>query len=184
MVKGNLRVILISFGLLLTQCVVDNEKIIDKHKPQYKTTDPSELFFKNVRALYYDKEEMTEAKLEVFRIKTWSSDDESLLLNLAIVLNWRFDEAYILVEPGEQLTGVKNFTLVWEDEGVDKSEEFILGNKDSQFTIATAVYEHILKKHKIYWLNQGKKIPLFQSEKNREAFRVTMFDFYNLVEIL
>ena len=181
--KGNLISTLILIFLLLTNCFVDNKKIIDKEEPQYKTTDPSELFFKNVRALYYDKEEMTDAKLEIFRIKT-RSQSEGHELNLAIVLNWRFDEAYILIEPGDKLAGIKEFTLVWEKESFKGEEEYILGNKDLQFTIATAIYEHILEERDLYWSNQGKKIPLLQSKKDREAFRVTMFDFYNLVELL
>ncbi|MCG8318915.1 MAG: hypothetical protein MI921_05400 [Cytophagales bacterium] len=175
---------LMMFCLLFVQCVVDNEKIIDKDKPSYKTTDPSELFFKNVRALYYDREEMTESKLEVYRIKTRSRDTDVPQLNLAIVLNWRFDEAYILLEPGNQLADIKNITLVWEGEGFEGSEEFSVGNKDTQFTITAVIYEHILKEHKLYWLNQGQKIPLLRSKQDREAFRITMFDFYQLVEIL
>ena len=184
MLKGNLWFILVALGLLLQGCVVGNEKMIDKNKPRYKTTDPSELFFKNVRALYYDKEEMTNAKLEIFRIKTRPQDGRPQQLNLAIVLNWRFDEAYILIEPGDELAGLKNFTLVWEGEGGEGREEYVLGNKDSQFTIATAIYGHILKENDIYWLDQGTKTPLLPSKGARESFRVTMFDFYNLVEIL
>ena len=172
------------FGLLFTQCVVDNDRVIDRGKPRYSTTDPSELFFKNVRSLYYDKEEMANAKLEIFRIKTRLQDDTVSTLNLAIVLNWRFDEAYILLEPVNQLAGIKNITLVWAGEGFEKSEEFVIGDKDSQFALATAVYEQIVNKREIYWLKEGKKIPLLQSKQDREAFRVTMFDFYNLVEIL
>ena len=183
-IKCIFGVILIMIILVFTRCIVDNKKVIDKDTPQYKTTDPSELFFKNVRALYYDKEEMAASKLDVYRIKTRPTNTEIPHINLAIVLNWRFDEAYILIEPGGQLADIRNITLAWEGEGVEGSREISIGNKDTQFTIATEIYEHLLKEHTIYWLNQGEKISLFQGKQDREAFRVTMFDFYSLVELL
>ena len=172
--------------LLLVRCTVDSKKIINPHKPQYKITDPSELFFKNVRALYYNREENQTAKLEVFRIKNGAESNDSTVLNLAIVLNWRFDEAYILIEPGKILDDVKSVTLLWEDEseGAGESAEFTLGDKNSQFTLASIIYGHILKGHHLYYLKKGKKWPLLKSKKAREAFRITMFDFYNLVELL
>ena len=64
---------------------------------------------------------------------------------------------------------------MWAGEGFEKSEEFVIGDKDSQFALATAVYEQIVNKREIYWLKEGKKIPLLQSKQDREAFRVTMF---------
>ncbi|MDN5212867.1 hypothetical protein QQ020_12450 [Fulvivirgaceae bacterium BMA12] len=172
--------------LLLVQCAVDNKKIIDPRKPQFDTTDPSELFFKNVRALYYDREENQAAKLEIFRIKSNATIADSTALNVAIILNWRLDQAYVLIEPGKLLAGEQAVTLVWEDEkeGAEGSVAFDLKDKNSQFTLASTIYGYILKGYDIYYLENGKKRPLLASKEAKEAFRITMFDFYNLVELL
>ncbi len=171
---------------MLVQCAVDNKKIIDPDQPQFDTTDPSELFFKNVRALYYDKEENQAGKLEIFRIKRNAASVDSTALNVVIVLNWRLDQAYVLIESDGLLAGERVVTLVWEDEqeGDRGSAAFDLNDKNSQFTLASTIYGYILKRYNLYYLENGKKRPLLASKEAREAFRITMFDFYNLVELL
>ncbi len=174
-------VLLIAFG----GCITDNKKLLYVTSPSYRTTDASELFFKNVRAIYYDKEEMTSAKLEVFRIKHFNDTDSSSPIKLAIVMNWIKDEAYVLVESKGIIAEDKAILLCWKNQKGDMSKQkFDLKNKDDYFLYTGFVYDLILNNIAVTYMVDGETNALFTDTKDREAFRKTMFDFYNLVEIL
>ncbi len=171
---------------VLVSCIVDNDKTVNLSEPKYKTTDASELFFKNVRAIYYDREEMLEAKLDVYRLKQFTIPDSHAFIKLAIVMNWIKDEAYVLVEAGSGSKPVKQLKIKWVDQANNLSgvKSFDLKNKDQFFIFTGAIYDHILNNHQVVVVEKDKEIALFPDNKEREAFRTTMYDFYNLVEIL
>ena len=73
------------------------------------------------------------------------SNTATPVINLAIVINWRHDESYVLIEPNEFFEKDKPIEIVWED---DKGKEagsfsFENGNKQSQFVFA---FKRFMKK--------------------------------------
>lgn len=107
--------------MLYSSCKMDQKKKVDPNQPNYSTTDDSELFFRNLRQVYYDKIEMKEAKLNQFRLGDRLADPKLPVLNLCIVENWRFDEAYILVEPGNLLSDEDTLFIQWADSALQTS---------------------------------------------------------------
>ncbi len=172
--------------VLVFACHPDKNKQIDLTKPKFTTSDASELFFKNIRQSYYEKSEIKASKLDVYRIK--DSPQESMPLFPTIVINWRYDEAYLLLELNEQLRNLDTVKVVWEDSVANLSGTYLFaqsGNKASHYHFATKIYNSIQGGQQMYILEKkGQKLSFLQNRPEREAFRKTMFDYYRLVNLL
>lgn len=172
--------------LFVLACEGSKQKEISEAKAKYTTSDASEIFFKNVRSIYYEKTSMDEANLDVYRIKERAQADDYPLLNLSIVVNWRFDEAYVLTEPNLYLQQMDTLRIVWQDTLQNDSGEFQFsgGNKDAHFRLATQLYQSIQAKRQLYIWHDHQQIPFMRQREDREAFRKTMVDYFRLVDLL
>ena len=171
----------------LSACNLDKNTQIDETKAKFSTSDASELFFKNMRQVRYDQQEMPEAKLNVFRWGDRPLAADYPVINLAIAINWRYDEAYLLVEPNAYLEGLDSIQVVWQDSVGQQQGEYVWagGNKESQFTFASQLYRSIQRGHRFFIRNpKGKEEKFLRRYDDREAFRITMFDYYRLVDLL
>ena len=171
--------------LSLLACNPDKERRVNDAEAKFTTSDASELFFKNVRQGYYDKETMKDAKLDIYRIKERSQSAEQPVLNLAIVINWRYDEAYVLTEPNEYLQAQDTLKVYWQDtlnqQGVYR---YTPGNKQHHFQFASQIYNSLQDQHRLYTESpQGEPVPMLANREEREAFRKTMMDYYRLVDL-
>ena len=178
------------FSLLLTglsACNPDKNTRIDETKARFTTSDASELFFKNVRQIYYDQQEMADAKLNVFRLSDRSLAEDVPVINLAIAINWRYDEAYLLVEPNAYLQPLDSLQVTWQDLASQQQGTYAWtgGNKEVHFTFASQLYRSIQQGHQLYIASpEGQEEKLLDTYDDREAFRKTMFDYYRLVDLL
>lgn len=175
-----LPLVFIFFSILMS-CNPVKDKKVDQTTIGFQTDESSKLFFKNVRRSYYEVEAMEEAKLEIYRLKSRVKESQSPLLNLSIVNNWRYDEAYILLEPNEAAGSITDLQVQWESQ--DGSSGTIIpegGNKKSQLDFAAKIYEHIQDGDSLFLLKGNEKLELLKETKEREAFRITMFDYFRL----
>ena len=112
-------------------------------------------------------------------------DSNSPILNLSIVNNWRYDEAYILLEPNEVIGALDQLKLKWENsEGASGQLNFIGGNKTDQLKFAAQVYEQIQQGSTFLLIKEDEQLEILNDSKSREAFRITMFDYWRLVRSL
>ena len=183
-----MKILLFLLGLgSLAACNLDKNTSIDDKKAKFTTSDASELFFKNVRQIYYDQEEMVAAKMNVFRLGDRSQADDYPVINLAIASNWRYDEAYLLVEPNAYLEGLDSIRVTWKNPTNQQtgSYRWAPGNKEAQFAFASQLYRSIQQGYQLYVTNsRGEQEKLLDRYDDREAFRKTMFDYYRLVDLL
>jgi hypothetical protein len=180
---------IISLLLLLscfTACDTTSRKEVNENKAKYTTSDASELFFKNVRSIYYDKSVMDEARLDIYRIKERLQAEDYPLLNLSIVVNWRFDEAYLLTEPNAYLQQADTIQVMWQDTTNNQqgTYQFTQGNKDSHFRFATQLYRSLQAEHQLFVLNEDERVQFMRRRNTREPFRKTMVDYFRLVDLL
>lgn len=170
--------------LMMTSCQLDRDKTVDRNKFGFKTGDDTELFFKNVRQLYYDLEENTAAKMNVFRYEERSKEANYPLLNLAIVINYTQDEVYLLIEPNEVLRDLDELKILWKAEQNQKGEIVLKNyNREGMLEFASQIYEAILKRAEFKIEIHGSEVPVLQHYNEREAFRVTLSDYYRLTRI-
>ena len=171
----------------LSACHPDKHKIINLAEPKFTTSDASEIFFKNIRQSYYEKTEMKEAKLDVYRIKENIIDDTHPQLNPTIVINWRYDEAYVLLEPNAPLQALDTVKIIWEDSLSHKDGYYVFadGNKADHYKMAAQLYNSLQAHHHLYVMDENQQKKEFLNKfAEREAFRKTMFDYFRLVDML
>jgi len=171
--------------LFLWACNPDKNRKVDQTTISFATNDATKLFFKNVRRTYYEVEEMEAAKMEVYRLNKRVLSQERPIINLAIVNNWRFDEAYVMLEPNN-LLDLANLTLTWKNPETDTRGEIVFenGNKETYVAFADQVYEQIQLGSQFTTEVQGVQYNVLEQSEDREAFRITMVDYYRLVQRL
>ncbi len=172
-----MKFILIFGYVLLVSCHPDKSKKISLDELQTSTTDPSELFFKNVRQSDYLLEELPEAKMNVFTHKGFS---DSSLFFIKIVHNWQQDAAYTMFAMNQD---IEAFTLIIGDSSNSESIEYENGPVMEQVKLNTHIYNALLDNASFQIKTNDALIPILTGQEEREAFRVSMFDFYRLVEI-
>lgn len=171
------------FSVLLAACNPDKNRRADPEKIKFTTTDDAELFFKNLRQQNYDKEELPAARLDVFRHSDRTKEPSYPFLQLAMVVNWRNDEAYMLLEPNEKINTDVPVEIRWIDKTTGESGvyTFDYGNKEEHLRFAGELYGSILDGHELEYLSGPEKVISFMEKpKEREIFRISMFDFYRL----
>jgi hypothetical protein len=177
-----------SFLVMLSMLVAceNQSNTIDADLPVYDTTDGSELFFKNVRSPYYQLEELPEAGIRIFRHRDGAMADSSNTLNVALVMNWRMDKAYMLLEPTGQLRDQDTVDIFFTTDSIANGTLHIaMGNTDDYYAGASRLYRLLKTDSQIFYIDSGGvKLPLFASRDHSEAFRLSVYDFYRLVELL
>lgn len=173
----------IIISLILTACNPDKNKRADPGKVKFSTTDDAEIFFRNLRQRQYDKEEVPEAKLDVFRHSDSVQKAAYPVFQLALVVNWRYDEAYLLMEPNENVDTGRPVEIRWNDVKTGKSGiyTFSYGSKEDHLRFAGQLYDSIREGHALEYLSGAEQASSFLNDpEEREVFRISMFDFYRL----
>ncbi len=65
----------------------------------FRMVDSDRLYFLNLRAIYYDRENRADAGMALFRHGKRQISDSIPKLDLLIIMNSRKDEAYLYLEP-------------------------------------------------------------------------------------
>jgi hypothetical protein len=172
----------ILFLILLITCGKAKQNLPENTKINFKTRPDTELYFKNVRQLDYDWEEQKNTKLNLYRFAKRIKNDKKLLLNLVIVHNWRYNEAYLLLETNSFVPTNGHLTVFWRDKSGKPSEIiFKNGDKTSHFEFAYAIYQGILDEYNFYQSLDNQLVVILNTPAERKAFRVTMLDYLKLV---
>ncbi|MCX8491600.1 MAG: hypothetical protein ORN54_11085, partial [Cyclobacteriaceae bacterium] len=157
-----------------------SSKLNSNEKFQFKIGADANLFFRNVRQVYYDRES-PDGKWQAYRFSNRKINIEQPSLNAIIVIHWIKDEAYLLIEPNsilaeEDLISVviknQSDTIRLKERGRERMLEF--GSK---------IYEAVQAKKDMTIFSKGKYVPLLRDESEREALRITIADYYRLTGI-
>ncbi len=169
--------------ILLQACSIDKDKKVDRKKFSFKTGSDTQLFFKNVRQSYYDLEENKAAKFNVFRNKKRVKDAPYPILNFAIVINYLQDEAYLLLEPNE-IVGDLPLVIEGTNDSTRATQLIRLDTQNPKSTLefATDLYD-LLQDNSFQLIVGNEKLPILNNAQSREAFRVTISDYYRLTRV-
>lgn len=170
--------------LLLSACQPSKPKAFDVENPSFQTYSDTELFFKNVRQIYYQVEDQANTKLRLYRLKRQNTKTQDRpIINLTLVHNWRFNEAYLLLEPNAFFEDAAAFTVHWKNPSNEENGkiQYERGNKKVLLKFAYSLYQKIKEDAQCWIVQQGKEYPLLADKQEREAFRVTMADYLRLI---
>ena len=171
--------------ILLLGCGQLEDKSLDPFEVSFSTNDASKLFFKNTRQMQYQLEELETAKLHTYRWKE-ELNEEIPQLHLVLVNNWRYDEAYLLLEPNAWIPSLDQLRLRWNQAESQESGEirFEGGNKTFHAQFAGQVYIKLRAEANFEIYLNNNWIPIFTELESRTAFETTAYDFYRLTERL
>lgn len=171
-------IILIILGL--TACNPDKNKRANPEALRFGTTDDAEIFFRNLRQTDYDFEYNEAANFRVYRHEDWPDSATYPLLTPAIVHNWRQSMAYLLLEPNDQLPE-NTITIYWTKNGAQQGTySFSYGSKEEHLAFAGKLYESLLDGHRLFLIRENDTLPYLSKTEEREAFRITLLDYYRL----
>jgi hypothetical protein len=168
---------------LAGSCKIDRNKRVDRDKFAFRMTSDSFLFFKNVRQVYYDFQDLPQARWYAFRFGDRPVRNDGPVLNPVIVVDWLHDESYVLVEPNDFLQ--EEILVINERNSSGRVFEYTLTNRgrENMLEFATKIYEGIMDGHEITIRSGGSFQPLFLNDEEKEAFRIVMSDYYRLTRI-
>lgn len=146
----------------------------------FKVNSSNRLFFLNLRAIHYDRESRTDAKMTLFSHKDRKEAVDSIPnLELRIILNSLKDEAYIYLEP-VNLDWPINLKAVLEEN--EKEFSFENGNRELFFGYVNQLKPWIEQDASFWIKNSNEWKPLWQEQEEKEAIKETLTDYFKLLE--
>lgn len=143
--------------------------------------DADRLYFKNVRAAYYDIEDRRDAKMTIYRYAKRANIEEVLSIGLSILLNRVKDEAYIFVESSSGEFPIK---IRWSNlEQKDSKGELIFegGDKFQHLDFVKKLYPLLLENNSFELSKEGKFYPILMDDNEKEALLITAKDYFKLI---
>lgn len=179
-----MRILIVAWVFLLASCQIDKDKKINRDKFSFKTGDDTEIFFKNMRQSYYGIEENKQANFNLFRFKETPDIKDVPQVKPVIVINYLQDEAYIMLETNSFFKDYQPMHFQWQDSTQSTGDISLEAyNREAILEFSTQLYESIIKNHQLSTEINGKQYKIFVDRKEREAFRVTLSDYYRLTRI-
>lgn len=150
-----------------------------KQPSEFSVADAELLFFRNLRASYYDIENRRDAKITIYRHGKRFQSKEIPHINFAILYNRALDEAYLFLEliPDE-------FPVEFKFKKPNSaSEELIFngGNKFDHFTFAMDFFEKYGEGVQLSMKVQEDWIPILEEEKERDILKTVFSDYFRLI---
>lgn len=171
----------------LLACNPDKKIKVSTEEVHFATSASSVMFFKNVRQIYYERQENNAAKATIYRMRDRARDKNTPLMYPAIVYMWAQDEASVILERNEWLANAADtLHFIWQDTVRQTSGEYVFPNGDrrTHYKFAAQIYHSIQEEHKLWLKTDSAKVPFLAKEREREPFRKIMIDYFRLVNVL
>lgn len=170
--------------LLLAGCKIDQDKKVDRSKFQFEIGDDSELFFRNVRQIFYDRSS-PDGTWQAYRFSNRYLGNERPVILPVIVINWLKDEAYLLIDTNDLLSEEDYLEVIISDAFTSKSDTIILNQRgrERMLEFGSQLYEAIQANQQIEVKSRGEFLPVLKEDIDREAFRISMGDYYRLTRV-
>lgn len=169
------------FVLSIFACSINTSKKVEIEKLRFNYTDDAYIFFRNMRQSNYDIEVMEKGEWRIYRHEDRQTDTTEFYFNISLVVNWRVNRVYPIIEMTKSFNK-QNFQVHWE--AIDSEEEGSIsmeGEKRKDEMIFTAkLYNKLSDEVEMFVNHNNKKLPLFADTDQKEAFRVSLYDFYRM----
>jgi hypothetical protein len=146
-----------------------------------RITDADRLFFKNMRATYYELESRDDAKMNIYRHGKREKEPLRPEVNLSILINRVKDEAYIFVEPNPETLPLK---LFWTDRESQESDTLIFygGGTLDHFEFVGKLFPLLEENFHFERISaEGSVDEVLTTPVQREALMTTIKDYYRLI---
>ncbi len=169
-----------SIALLCSCMHSTTPKQPDQPDPKFRTTQPSRLYFKNMRSYYYQQSTQPSTRIDLYNLKK----HKPYPIQPIIADNWMQDEAYILLEchACEQFPDTLLFRKSTTQES---SDTYTYAGRDpyAQLALANWLFDALQAGHKIELRTINQEwVPILQTVPDRSAFLHVMKDYLRLIE--
>lgn len=169
-------------ALVWCSCKIDHDRKADPARFTFSVREDADLFFRNVRQIYYDRES-PDGKWQAYRLNDRYEGHERPMITPVIVIQWLKDEAYLLVESNAVLENEDALTVVIASSSKSDTLRLRERGRERMLDFASRIYEGIQQKSNMMVQVNNQFIPFLDQEEDRESFRVVMGDFYRLTGV-
>ena len=151
--------------------------------PRFRVSQPSRLYFANVRTTSYYLQRPRGTELEVYRLRQFSQTAERPLLIPVIVQAYLKDEAYVFVRANDY-PGIAD-PLAVDFAGADTAGTHVLAvpSKPQQVAFAEALRGSILRGDSLHvQLVDGGRAAIYETRAERGLFLTVMRDYDGLTD--
>lgn len=155
----------------------------------FRTTDPSRIYFRNIRIINYQSTTQPGTRIDLYRWKRWPQQTEYPEIIPVIVDNWMQDQAFIRLEVNPAAPPpYEPLTIFWQHNSEDQPSigdtlQLVSSRWEDQYTFATQIYDHLLANDLLTIQgNDSRYYPLFHDYESRNAFLITLRDYFRLIE--
>ncbi|SMG20171.1 hypothetical protein SAMN05661096_01082 [Marivirga sericea] len=173
------------FLIINVACSVNTSEKVELEKLRFNYSDDAYIFFRNMRQTNYDLEVMEEGGWRIYRHEDRQTDTTDFYFTISLVVNWRVNRVYPIIEMPKTIAK-DEFTVLWEAiESEDQGKIALSGQKrKDEMRFSTELYNRLTDEVALYVNTKNGKLPLFRTTAHKEAFRVTMYDFYRMTGLL
>lgn len=177
-----LRMLILPVLLSLSSCKIDQDRKADPARFNFSVGDDADLFFRNVRQIYYDRQS-PDGKWQAYRLKDRYTGADRPLLTPVIVIQWLKDEAYLLIESNELLDNEDVLSVVIQRPEVSDTLTLNTRGRERMLEFGSKIYDAIQEKREMKIKVNGTYQPFLDVPEDRESFRIPMGDFYRLTGV-
>jgi hypothetical protein len=150
----------------------------------YKTSDPSRLYFKNIRSASYHKKAGPERGVDIYTLRAFDTESKSPQLIPQIVDYWLKDKAYLHLMKNDPAFFADTVQVFWAEGDSTGTLVLAYGGNDAQYNFAAKLYRKVVNRAEIHVMSgDGTSVPLFDREPYRNAFITTLRDYYRLTDV-
>lgn len=166
-------------------CSVNTSKKVDLEALTFSYTDDAYIFFRNMRQTHYDLEVLEESDWRIYRHQDRQKDTSNFYFSIALVVDWRMNRVYPIIEMPDELKN-ESLRIKWEAvEGEDQGE-FQLKDmrRSAERLLAAQLYNQAIEDVKMTLISGEFEKPLFANTDQKEAFRISMYDYFRMTALL
>ncbi len=145
----------------------------------FRMLSSARLYFKNVRAIHYNRELRKDAGMEIYRIKGIECPQNNPCLNINLIINPSKDESYIYLEP---VNSDWPLILRISTEGKEISHSFENGNKSDHLRYVKILDLAIQAGDKIEMKSSKGWSQIWHTPNELEAWKTLLEDFNELTQ--
>jgi hypothetical protein len=170
---------LISIGLVVALSFFNTKRASNTEaNPIFRMPASNRLYFLNIRAIDYDVEIRTDAKMSLYRHDSRATWDEVPTIDFVIILNKGKDEAYLYLEPKNTDWPIR---LKVEEGNSEQTFEFQNGNKSTFYEYSEDLQPWLLGHSKFQLKTKNGWVKIWDIPSEKQAIKTTLEDFYQLI---
>ncbi len=151
---------------------------------QFQTTDPSRLYFKNIRSIAYYRTRKPHSDIDIYQVRKFSRTDKRPIIYPQILDNWLDNEAYIFLEKNAFPKFASPLTIKAESDSLSTTFEIDIFNKKNQYEFASSIFNALSNGQELsVKTKEASFVPIFQNYQDKSNFMMTMRDYYGLIEL-